>query len=112
MNSSGYDFEQFVARVKDLDRREIFVRLDEEIRQTEHLTGAHVRGAPQRRKSGAPQYVNLLKGLYYALSNNQRPSSVQPWDLQRMRPIWDSLVRRGQLGRETLTLFDTAGRPQ
>jgi hypothetical protein len=29
-----------------------------------------------------------------------------------MRPIWDSLVRRGQLGRETFTLFDTAGRPE
>jgi len=112
MNSRQYDFNQFVANVKDLDLREIFVRLDEEIRQTERLTGAHVRGAPERRESGAPEYLNLLKGLHYALSFNQRPSSVQPWDLQRMRPIWDSLVRRGQLGRETFTLFDTAGRPE
>ena len=106
MNPPEFDFDQFVAKVKDLSIDEIKIQLNEEIRQTERLTGAHVRGAAERRKSGAPEYVNLPKGLHYALSSNQRPSSVQPWDLLRMRPIWDSLVRRGQLGCETLTLFD------
>jgi hypothetical protein len=86
LNSHEYDFDQFVAKVKDFDLREISARLGEEIRQTERLTGAHVRAAPERRKSGAPEYLNLLKGLRYALSTNQRPSSVQLWDLQRMRP--------------------------
>jgi len=106
MNSREYDFDQFVSKVKDLDLGRIFVCLNQEIRQMERLTGPHVRGPPERRKSGVSEYLNLLKGLYYALSNNQRPSSVQAWDLQRMRPIWDSLVKRGQLRREALALFD------
>ena len=110
MNSPEFDFDQFVAEVKDLNLGEINDRLGGEIRQTERLTGAHVQGAPERRKSGAPEYLNLLKGLHYALSTNQRPSSVQPWDLLRMRPIWDSLVRRGQLRREALTLFDISSK--
>jgi hypothetical protein len=108
MNSPEYDFDRFIAKIKDLDLAEILDRIHEEIRQTERLIGPHVRGAPERRKSGAPEYVNLLKGTYYALSNNQRPSSVQPWDLRRMWPIWESLVRRGQLAPEALKLFETA----
>lgn len=110
MISPGFDFDKFVANVQDLSIEEINVRLREEIRETGRLTGPHVRGAPKRRKPAAPQYLNLLKGLVYALSGNQRPSSVEPWNLPRMRPIFESLIGRAQLRPEALTLFDISSK--
>lgn len=105
VSSPEFDFDRFVAKVKDLSIDSIKGRVNEEIRRTERLSGAHVRGARKHRKSGAPEYLNLLKALDFALSTNQLPISVEPWEFRKMRPIWESLVLRKKLKREALTIF-------
>lgn len=106
MISPTYDFDEFVGRVKDLDYHEILAKAQEESRETERRTAGHVRGAPAARKAGAGNYKNLLGGLIFLLSENCKPSSVQPWDLVRMRPIFESLVKRHQLKPQALHVFD------
>ena len=110
MISNRFDLDEFVAKVRDRNIEEINLRLREEIREAERVTGPHIRGAPERRKLGAPEYLKLLKGLAWSLSTNERPSSVQPWDLPRMRPIFESLVNRGELRPETLIIFHPPSR--
>lgn len=106
MASPRFDFDEFVKVVKDLNYDEILAKTQEEIYEMKKCTAGGVRGAPAARKAGAGEYLNLLKGIIFALSENRKPSSVQPWDLIRMRPIWESLVSRGQLKPESLRVFD------
>lgn len=105
MISSTFDFDKFVAAVKDLEYQEIQTATQAEIEAIDAKTGGHVKGAPAARKAGAPEYANLLRGLRCILTEGIRPNSVRDWDLPRMRPIIESLVRRGKMRPEALSIF-------
>lgn len=106
MISPRFDFDEFVRLVKDRDYHEIVALTQEESREAARRIAGKVRGAPAARKAGAGEYKDLLGGLIYLLMQNQKPISVYDWDFKRMRPILESLVERGQLRREALTVFD------
>jgi hypothetical protein len=105
MISPKFDFDEFVRVVRDRDYREILGVTQEENRETARRIAGGVRGAPAARKAGAGEYKNLLGGLIFLLVENRKPSSVYDWDLQRMRPILENLVRKGELGPEVLRVF-------
>jgi hypothetical protein len=46
-----------------------------------------------------------LGGLIFLLCEGRRPTSVQQWDLLRMRPIIEGLVKKKQLKPEALSAF-------
>jgi hypothetical protein len=105
MVSTRFDFDEFVKVVKDLNYHEILAKTQEEIYETKKCTAGGVRGAPAARKAGAGEYRNLLGGLVFLLSENRKPSSVQSWDLIKMRPVVESLVSRGERPPESLRVF-------
>src|SRR5579859_2247996 len=106
MVSSKYDFDEFVGAVKDLSYEQIVAAAQEESREVAKRIAGHARGAPAARKAGADTYKELLGGLIFLLQHNCRPISIQPWDILRMRPIFESLVKRGELMPEALRVFD------
>ena len=105
MISAKYDFDEFVKAVKDLPRREIIARCREESRAVDERSTGGVRGAPAARKAGARKYETLLGRLIYFLEHNEKPGGVDSWDFLRMRPIIESLVKRGEAKPEDLIVF-------
>jgi hypothetical protein len=106
MISPRFDFDFFVASVKDLGYEEIRRILREEIRATDEATGAHVRGAPAARIAGGGQYAELLRGLHFILDHGRRPSNVPyDWELARMRPVIEGLVNKGAFRPTILSIF-------
>lgn len=105
MISVDLDFDDFVRVVTDLDYDQILTKTQDEIRAVDSLTAGHAKGGPAARKSGAPEYANLLRGLRFILTDGLCPSSVHDWDLVRMRPIVEGLVQRKRLRPEALSIF-------
>ena len=95
MISPRFDFDEFVEAVKDLDLQDIVSKTQHEIYEAKQRT----------RNVGAAEYKNLLDGLIFVVSEGRKPTSVQPWDLRRMRPIIEALVKKKQLQPEALAMF-------
>lgn len=95
MISPRYGFDEFVDAVKDLDQQDIVSKAQQEIYE-----------AKRTRKVAAAEYKNLLDGLIFFVCEGRKPTSVQPWDLLRMRPIIEALVKKKQLKPEALAMFD------
>lgn len=106
MISGKYDFDQFVSEVKDLPYEKILATSLDESREAARRIAGHTRGAPAAREAGADAYKELLGGLIFLLQHNRRPASIHPWDFLRMRPVFESLVKRGHLRPEGLRVFD------
>jgi hypothetical protein len=106
MVSPKFDFDEFVRAVENLDYQDVLAKILKERSEVVGQTAGHARGAPTARSAGAGDYKNLLGGLHFLLTENRKPSSLYPWDLTRMRPVLESLVNRGQLKSEVLSVLD------
>src|SRR5271154_3457291 len=102
-----HNFGEFVSHVKDFDPSEIYRLADRERRDVEEYLRLHCRGKGARNElCGAAREFHKLLGpfMYFAL-DGKRPAGVHDWDLLRMRPAIESLVRRGFLEQATLRVF-------
>src|SRR3954471_10601926 len=97
MISTRLDFDEFIRVVQDLSYDQIIARAQEEWHE--------VMLPIYARKSGAPEYENLLGGLLWLLCTNSKPSGVSRRDLLRMRPVFERLIRRSQLEHTVLGIF-------
>jgi len=95
MISPKYDFDEFVVAVKGLDLHSVVIKAQDETYEVRRRI----------RDVGAAEYKNLLGGLIFLLCEGRKPTSVQQWDLLRMRPIIEGLVKKKQLKREALSAF-------
>jgi hypothetical protein len=102
MISPKYDFDEFVDAVKGLDLHSVVIKAQDEAYEVRRRI----------RDVGAAEYESLLGELIFLLCEGRKPTSVQQWDLLRMRPIIEALVKRKQLKPEALSAFDhEAGLP-
>jgi hypothetical protein len=108
MISPAFNFDYFVRSVKDLEFGEIKNSVQSEIGAVDTKTGAHVTGAKVARTRGAPEYAELLRGLRHILHEGTRPSNLCEWDLVRMKPVIESLVRRNIVRDAALLIFGNA----
>ena len=65
-----------------------------------------VKGAVERRKQGVAAFVRQLGGLGWLLENCKRPSGLDEWDFQLIRPLCEKLVEKQQLPPAILDLFE------
>ena len=91
-----FDKQAFVQRVKDLDLDQIVDAAKQEVYETES-TSYGVPGAPDARAEGSVRYASFLKGLLFYLRSGKRPAGLTAEEFHILRPLVESLVRRGQL---------------
>src|SRR5579862_5935299 len=103
--SDSFDFDAFARAVMGVSLPDIQVKLQQEMYEVDRRTAGNVIGAPKARASGAPEYRNMLGGLTWLLQTGTKPSSIQPWDFAKMRPLIESLVNRGELKPAALEVF-------
>ncbi len=81
MISKNFDFDEFVAATKDLERQSII-----------DIAGREKREAMTMSNVG--RYVEILNGLVWLLKQGTRPNGVHSWEFAKMRPIIESLGLR------------------
>jgi hypothetical protein len=107
----SHNFDEFIPRVKDLNPPEIEWRANREADGVDEYLKLHCRGKGARSDlcGAAIEYRKLLGELVWLMCNGARPGSAHDWDLPRIRPAIESLVRRGFLGPATLTVVTVKG---
>lgn len=95
MISFSYNFKEFIYAVKEKDVTEIISIAQHECYEAEQKIRGGMRGAPKAREEGCPQYVNLLKGLNFFLTNGIKPGGVSELEFHSFKPIVESLVQKG-----------------
>lgn len=104
----SYDFDEFIGRVKDFSYREMLDAADREARSVEPSLHGKSRVALVKQAAGGPEYRKLLGGFIFLLGNGTKPDGVSNYDFPRMRPAIESLVRRGIMKREALSVFEAS----
>lgn len=100
-----YGFDEFIDRVKDLDYLEMIQVADSEAGSVERNLCGRGKTARMKQEGGGNEYRHLLGGFLWLLRHGTKPFSVQDWDFLRMQPAIDSLVRRGIMKPEALSVF-------
>lgn len=104
MTNAAYDFQRFLLRMATLSIGEILHEAEKECAAVEG-TLARVKGAVRRRQQGGTAYCSQIKELMFFLTNGRRPGSVSPADFQAYRVVVESLIARGELSVQTISLF-------
>jgi hypothetical protein len=104
---SQHNFDRLILRVKDLDPHEMELAAYHESRDVERYLELYCSGRDKETDVGksARRYGKLLREFAWLLQNGTRPASVYDWDLPRMQPAIESLVRRRVLKPAALALF-------
>lgn len=109
MYTDPYNARKFVDRVKDLSPNEMMMAAQQEVAIVDKASSGR-RGAPAARKSGSLQYVEFLKCLIGYLNHEGRhkPSCPSYVDLETLRPICESLVKKGIFDPVCLETFKSS----
>ncbi len=83
---------------------EILQEADKECASVER-TLSRVKNAPRNRDQGGVAYCSQIKEFLFFMRSGTRPGSVSPANFQAYKPVVQSLISRGELTVETLTLF-------
>jgi hypothetical protein len=100
-----YDFDRFIAEVRDLGYVEMIAEADREAGQVERNLYGRGKTARMKQEAGGREYRHLLGGFLWLLRTGTKPQSVSEWDFLRMRPAIESLVERGIMKPEAMAVF-------
>ncbi|MCX5634029.1 MAG: hypothetical protein NTW93_10215 [Phycisphaerae bacterium] len=99
-----YDFYDFIHRMSELDYENI---LEQAVYEGSKVDRSlyKVKGCVERCKMGGAEYVRQIGGFVFFMRNGQKPAGVSDEDFQMYYPVVKSLVDKGQLKSDILTMF-------
>jgi hypothetical protein len=95
---ANYDFEDFLNVVKHLDQEDIMHVVSE---KQEKLAKLSVRS----KKEGASDLAEKINAFLFWLKTGKKPSKLSFPDFIKIKPLAESLIRKGQLKPEALKSF-------
>lgn len=93
------DFDAFLNSVKYLDREDILATA---YKKHKSLDKSTTRYTLEYRLG----LQNSISGLLYFLEKKQRPTGISDVNFLKLKPVCESLIKKGQMETETIKLFE------
>ena len=102
--SADFSIDRFIETVKSMDYPDIIRHANDECAK---LEAAHrrIKGRRARGQSGLMSHVDFLKGFLFFIQGHGRPHGLSDHEFQKIRPVVQALVDKGQFKDEVLNWF-------
>jgi hypothetical protein len=94
-----YDFDAFLSAVKYLDKEDILATAYKKHKFLDKPSSMYTLEARMELQNG-------VQSLLRWLETGQRAAGVSDANFAKLKPVCESLIRKGQLGPEAIALFE------
>ena len=105
MISYNYNFDEFIKSLIGKSYPEMLITAEKEVYAEENLVAGGRRGAPDERKRGCPEYINILKGFLFYLRYNIKPSGISDYEFLKFKLICEDLIKTRNFKQEAIDIF-------
>ena len=106
LNYKRFKIENFVSKISKHDRFTMIKECQDEL---EWLEGIRItKNGPFKKEDEwmVREYIKVLRPLLGSLFNKIEPNLRVSRDFYKTKPIYESLVEKGQWGKEVLDVFN------
>ncbi len=93
-----YDFDAFLSAIKYLDKEDILVAAYKKHKSLDKSSTMYTMEARL-------DLQNSVGDLLYFLEKNERPPNVKDYNFEKLKPICENLIKKGQMDAGAIKLF-------